>query len=324
MRLIECNNCGKRYRLPEELKRKKFTFRCKNCKVFVYVDPIQNRSHSSSPSPKLSSKFQTSRQNFSQSAGEVSSNSPTADLGKKKKTARWTSSIQSKISTVIILITTLVLISFAVFNYFSTKNKLNDELTHFADITTKRLSEYLVESFWALDDKAIADSLRSEMMSRRIYGLLLFDRDGKTVYMGMKRDKDWHVVRTDKIPADGMVTSRMPIRNGKEKIGSIEIFVTKKFMKEDVQRIVGNAAATLLILNTAIFFSILLFLRRIVLKPILNLTHVAKQMSLGDMNVSISIRSNDEIGQLAQAFDRMQTSLSYALIRLKKRGIRAA
>jgi HAMP domain-containing protein len=323
MRIVECNNCGKRYRLPEELKRKKFTFRCKNCKIFVYVDPIQNRSHSSSPSPELSTRFQTSRQDLRQSAGEESLNSRTADLC-KKKTARWTSSIQSKISTVIILTTTLVLISFAVFNYFSTKNKLNDELTNFVDITTKRLSGYLVESLWALDDKSIEDSLRSEMMSRRIYGLLLFDRDGKTVYMGMKRDKDWHVVKTDKIPADGMVTSRMPIRNGKEKIGSIEIFVTKKFMKEDVQRIVGNAAATLLILNTAIFFSILLFLRRIVLKPILNLTHVAKQMSLGDMNVSISTRSNDEIGQLAQAFDRMQTSLSYALIRLKKRGIRAA
>lgn len=61
------------------------------------------------------------------------------------------------------------------------------------------------------------------------------------------------------------------------------------------------------------------FAARGLIRPILHLTQAAERMSLGDLNVKIEVRSSDEIGILAQAIERLQTSLALAIARLKKK-----
>jgi methyl-accepting chemotaxis protein len=61
------------------------------------------------------------------------------------------------------------------------------------------------------------------------------------------------------------------------------------------------------------------FSARAVVKPIMQLTDAAERMSLGELNVKIDIKSKDEIGLLAQAVGRMQTSLRLAMDRLRKK-----
>ena len=56
-----------------------------------------------------------------------------------------------------------------------------------------------------------------------------------------------------------------------------------------------------------------------VVSPIKKLTEVAERMSLGDLNMKINIPSKDEIGFLAQAIKRMQTSLRLAMDRLRQK-----
>jgi len=61
------------------------------------------------------------------------------------------------------------------------------------------------------------------------------------------------------------------------------------------------------------------FSARAIVTPIMKLTDAAERMSLGDLNVKIDIKSKDEIGLLAQAIGRMQTSLRLAMSRLRKK-----
>ena len=58
---------------------------------------------------------------------------------------------------------------------------------------------------------------------------------------------------------------------------------------------------------------------RAIVKPIMKLTDAAERMSLGELNVKIDIKSKDEIGLLALAIGRMQTSLRLAMDRLRKK-----
>jgi HAMP domain-containing protein len=53
-------------------------------------------------------------------------------------------------------------------------------------------------------------------------------------------------------------------------------------------------------------------------QPIIMLTDAAEKMSLGDLSINIDIDSKDEIGALAKAIGRMQTSLKLAMDRLLK------
>jgi methyl-accepting chemotaxis protein len=73
-------------------------------------------------------------------------------------------------------------------------------------------------------------------------------------------------------------------------------------------------AVTILIVSFIAWIS-----ARAIVTPIRKLTEVAERMSLGDLNMQINIPSKDEIGLLAQAIKRMQTSLRLAMERLRRR-----
>ena len=57
---------------------------------------------------------------------------------------------------------------------------------------------------------------------------------------------------------------------------------------------------------------------RAVVNPIMELTDVAERMSLGELDAKITVASRDEVGLLAQAIGRMQTSLRLAMKRLRR------
>jgi methyl-accepting chemotaxis protein len=78
-------------------------------------------------------------------------------------------------------------------------------------------------------------------------------------------------------------------------------------------------AVILLILTIALVLLIAWISARAVVTPIKKLTEVAERMSLGDLNMKINIPSKDEIGLLAQAIKRMQTSLRLAMERLRQK-----
>lgn len=63
---------------------------------------------------------------------------------------------------------------------------------------------------------------------------------------------------------------------------------------------------------------------RSITKPIGHLAEVADRMSLGELDVTIDVEGNNEVGQLAESLRRMQTSLRSAIERLRQRRSSAA
>jgi methyl-accepting chemotaxis protein len=77
-------------------------------------------------------------------------------------------------------------------------------------------------------------------------------------------------------------------------------------------------AIIVLVVSAAIAVIIALFAGKSLTTPILALADAAKKMSLGDMDVKIAIKSQDEIGVLAAAISRLQASLRLAMKKLQK------
>jgi methyl-accepting chemotaxis protein len=78
-------------------------------------------------------------------------------------------------------------------------------------------------------------------------------------------------------------------------------------------------ALILLASTIALVLIIAYFSARAIVIPIMKLTDAAERMSLGELNVKIDVKSKDEIGLLAQAIGRMQTSLRLAMNRLRRK-----
>lgn len=78
--------------------------------------------------------------------------------------------------------------------------------------------------------------------------------------------------------------------------------------------------ALILLASTVVLVLIIAwFSARAIVTPIRKLTDAAERMSLGELNVKIDVKSKDEIGLLAQAIGRMQTSLRLAMNRLRRK-----
>jgi methyl-accepting chemotaxis protein len=90
-----------------------------------------------------------------------------------------------------------------------------------------------------------------------------------------------------------------------------EVFESLKRVQNFAYILLG---ATIVIVSLIAWMS-----ARTIVTPITKLTDVAERMSLGDLNMQINIPSKDEIGQLAQAIKRMQTSLRLAMERLRRK-----
>lgn len=72
-----------------------------------------------------------------------------------------------------------------------------------------------------------------------------------------------------------------------------------------------------LLLGAVVLVSIFsIFLSRMMVKPIVRLTNAANEMSLGNVDASISASSHDEIGTLAESFERLRQSMIVAMSRL--------
>lgn len=83
--------------------------------------------------------------------------------------------------------------------------------------------------------------------------------------------------------------------------------------------VIQNFALALLAVTLLLAAVIAWFSARALATPIMKLTDAAERMSLGDLNVKIDVQSRDEIGLLAGALGRMQTSLRMAMERLRKK-----
>jgi HAMP domain-containing protein len=83
---------------------------------------------------------------------------------------------------------------------------------------------------------------------------------------------------------------------------------------------------SLLAVAVALALTILLLILviRTVTKPINHLSHVAEQISLGELDAEIKIDSKDEIGELGEKFRRLQVSLKAAMDQLEARDTSAS
>lgn len=75
----------------------------------------------------------------------------------------------------------------------------------------------------------------------------------------------------------------------------------------------------LIFFAAAVLISILLGLlfSRQITRPIIYLTKVAEELSLGKLNAKVEVKSSDEINKLAEAISRLQVSMQLAMQRLK-------
>lgn len=126
---------------------------------------------------------------------------------------------------------------------------------------------------------------------------------------------------TSKVEAAGGQTIEIvaqPLMSGDRPVGAVVVGVADQAVTAQVNRIVINVLLFSLIpLLLAIIIAITRARR--LTNNVLTLTRRADEISRGDLDEPIELRSNDELDDLSAALERMRVSMSGALERLRRR-----
>jgi HAMP domain-containing protein len=106
-----------------------------------------------------------------------------------------------------------------------------------------------------------------------------------------------------------------PILEGR--MGGVSVAIWAHTVEDEIRRaILPLVGVVAIALAASLLFAV--FVSQGITGRVLRLKQVADKVSLGDLETPVGIESNDEIGDLAHALERMRSSLKAAMTRLSR------
>jgi len=139
----------------------------------------------------------------------------------------------------------------------------------------------------------------------------------KEDYQQIITSKD--IVKGSNIEVAGRLYSvaRGPLQVGNDRVGVFAVALPLDFVLKSA----ADSRTTYVILFTVVFFFVLLIgfvVSRLIINPLYSLVNTSQAIASGDLQQRTGIRSNDEIGTLANTFDEMTSRLQAHTLELER------
>ncbi len=232
------------------------------------------------------------------------------------KEIKWYKKIKTKIifSLAITITTVMVIAGLLSYNYI--KNYETERLTKFAKVTADRLSKSLAAPMWNIDRVQIDELVTTELNEEIIVGIIAKDEGDRGVFSSKKRNSSGRIIDLNGSFENNDIRISRDVVRDSQVIGSIELFITKDFLNNELNKFAVSSAILVLILFAVIFLLMNTLLSKIVIRPLLGLADITDSISRGRLDQELNINSKDEIGYLTESFRKMQTSLRMVMGRL--------
>jgi sigma-B regulation protein RsbU (phosphoserine phosphatase) len=229
---------------------------------------------------------------------------------------RWYSTIRIKVVSVVIISCTLVLGSLSAYKIINEQKQLTADLHKLAGVTSQRLSKHLIGPMWDLDKDLVNATLEAEMLEDNVQAIVVWDEGAKLVFAARERDTNGGLVDSNGAITGDLIKAVNTVNNGTKSIGEVAVFVSRRQLSQQLTASTIANLITLLALVTVMAIVMTIVMNQIIIGPITRLAKHAEDISRGNLKQKILPESRDEIGQLAESFHRMQTSLRIAFKRI--------
>ena len=116
-------------------------------------------------------------------------------------------------------------------------------------------------------------------------------------------------LRTEGYPGTGLTF--MTEQPAEVAFAALESLETLESDLEDNTQSMLTMGMIIFIVVLILVLIVAFFLSRSITRPIVQLSEAAEKVSMGDLDVTVTVKSNDEIGDLADSFSRMVTAVKY-------------
>jgi methyl-accepting chemotaxis protein len=209
-----------------------------------------------------------------------------------------------------------MLAAFGVYDYRHKADREMQRLHAGAESTARRLATSLGMPLYQFNLRLVGEFVASEMNDRSILTILVTEADNDMIVYGMTRNDEGETeeVLDDPPPApESAFTITRPVEYREETQGVLQITVTPRYVQQRLNGFIRHEVVKLLILDLILAISLVLFLRRILVRPLGGAVGEARNVS-GELahtcrNVSEVSRSLSQ-GVSGQASAIEQTSSS--------------
>ncbi len=205
-------------------------------------------------------------------------------------------------SVVIVLVALFAAIAISV-NISRVETQLAQRLEDAATLAARGLSAPL----WNLDEGTITGILKAALASEAIAYVSVESEDGNVSQQVLPALHNRGLDFFEQSPR--FLVTRLDILRDAEKLGTLHLAISRQSVRREVRlNVIGIVALTVLLL-AAIILTSMIITRRYIARPLGQLQQSAALIAGGDLHVPIDTERQDEIGQLAQAFNTMRASI---------------
>lgn len=221
--------------------------------------------------------------------------------------------IEKKVGSKIIffsgLLLTLLLMTLGGIEYFSTSKQMKNELYEMGNITGNRMKVSLMRPLWDIDTDMIKEIVKSEIANKEIKAITIYNNEDEQISAIYKHD-DGTLKETKNITnEDEFIIIKKSITKDKEKLGTVNIFITTKYLNQSLNWLIFRNITSIIIFNVAIALLLLYLVRVILSTPLNELNDKTKTIIKGNLSTRIDISSKDELGEIAKTYNEMINNL---------------
>ncbi len=220
--------------------------------------------------------------------------------------------IQVKLGIIVVIITTVLLALSGIYEYVNNQSDIKESLDTLGGISVKRLANSLIGPIDNLDDKQIEEFVLSEFGQKEIYAIIVKDEDDKALASKIRRGPD-NVSNFDGNVSGDVIKYEKPILKGNERLGMVDIFLTKNYMNQRLTGTLINIIVRGLVIDIILLVSLIICIKLFLIKPISmivsGLTGGIGQISSASGQLS-SISQSLAEGSSEQAASTEETSAS--------------
>ncbi|MGE5430248.1 MAG: sensor histidine kinase [Syntrophomonadaceae bacterium] len=217
------------------------------------------------------------------------------------------------VKTILIVTASVVafLCIFGGYTYVTERNKLNSETRIRQIIKFTRLSNSLVEPLWAYDENSTRRIIAFDSSNTDIMATVVRKENGEFFEGIARNDSSLFVFLPgkdiyDKLSKTDYIDVRKEeIKRGETIVGYLEVYFSEKEVRDELQNIIYRTILETVIIALVIIFSVYFTLKKIIGKPIRELSLRIEEISAGNYILKLQRKSEDEIGRLIDSFNRM-------------------
>ncbi|GEM_PF-2910960 len=218
--------------------------------------------------------------------------------------------IQFKIISTIVIVVMINLLIYAVYDYINTNNRLNQDLSTLEESIASRLSVILADPIWNMDNGRVKAILEAEMTDKRICCLTIFEGNTKNIFQALQRDESGKPVEVKKPLNKADRIKEIGITYENKNIGTLQIGLTKEYLNHELTALIYSMLLGVSAVTLIITYILLVFLRRIIIKPLGLIMKSLQQMSAGDYRSDLKIDKKNEIGIIADEVNNVRRTVA--------------